>query len=100
MERNEVITLVQIKFTKNELFQDVKKEIHSEIFAERKSIGQREFFNAGQTGIKPSCCFVVDLYDYNNASFLIYEGKRYSIYRTFEKGSDIELYVEGRVGND
>lgn len=98
-QRNDVVNLIGITYTKNDLYQDIKKETMNEVFAEKRSIGQKEFFEAGQTGIKASYCFVIDVLDYNGEMLLSHEGKQYNVYRTFEKGTDIELYVEGRVGN-
>lgn len=80
--------------------QDIETEILKEVFAEKRSISQQEFFNAGQTDIKPTKCFVIYSHEYNDERFLIYENKKYSIYRTYEKDEDIELYCEVRTGND
>lgn len=80
--------------------QDIETEILKEVFAEKRSISQQEFFNAGQTDIKPTKCFVIYSHEYNDERFLIYENKKYSIYRTYEKEEDIELYCEVRTGND
>lgn len=77
--------------------QDIETEILKEVFAEKRSISQQEFFNAGQSDIKPTKCFVIYSHEYNNERFLIYENKKYSIYRTYEKDEDIELYCEVRT---
>lgn len=77
--------------------QNIETEILKEVFAEKRSISQSEFFNAGQTDIKPTKCFVIYSHEYNDERFLIYENKKYSIYRTYEKDEDIELYCEVRT---
>lgn len=77
--------------------QDVEVETLREVFANKRSISQSEFFNAGQTDIKAEKCFVIYLHEYNDERFLIFENKKYSIYRTYEKDEDIELYCEVRT---
>lgn len=80
--------------------QDIEVETPREVFAEKRSISQSEFFNAGQTDIKAEKCFVIYSHEYNDERFLIYENKKYSIYRTYEKDEDIELYCEVRTGGN
>lgn len=80
--------------------QDIETEILKEVFAEKRSISQSEFFNAGQTNIKAEKCFVIYSHEYNDERFLIFEGKKYSIYRIYEKDEDIELYCEVRTSGN
>ncbi|WP_419720637.1 phage head closure protein [Kurthia gibsonii] len=98
--KNHLISLISIGTTKDDLMQDIETEILKEVFAEKRSISQQEFFNAGQTDIKPTKCFVIYAHEYNDERFLIYENKKYSIYRTYEKDEDIELYCEVRTSGN
>lgn len=95
--KNEVISLVSIGTNKDDLMQDIEIETIQEVFAEKKSISQSEFFSAGQTDLKPTKCFVIYSDEYNDERFLLFENQRFNIYRTFEKGEDIELYCEVRT---
>ncbi|SOC12828.1 SPP1 family predicted phage head-tail adaptor [Ureibacillus xyleni] len=96
----DVISLVNVTITKDDLLQEIEVKSNREVFANKKSIAQSEFFNAGQTGIKPEYQFVIRVSDYDNEKELIYNNKTYLIYRTYEKGENIELYCEVRVGGN
>lgn len=71
-----------------------------EILCHIESVGQREFFSAGQNGINSDLKVVTQAVNYNNESILEYNGMRYGIYRTFRKNDsdEIELYCEMKVG--
>lgn len=68
----------------------------------QKSVYQNEFFQADQAGIRAEGVIEMNIADYNGQSKLIFEGKPYTIYRTYEpkdKPDIIELYYGERVGN-
>ncbi|QKE71874.1 phage head closure protein [Arthrobacter citreus] len=69
-----------------------------QVFCQKKSIPQNEFFQAGQSGIKSSFIFIVNTHDYQDEGNLQYKGKTYHVYRTYERPDEtIELYVEVRL---
>lgn len=71
-----------------------------QVFCEKKSISQNEFFQAGQNGFKPECVLIVYSLDYNEEQKIQYNNKTYSIYRTYERDDErIELYCEVKVGD-
>lgn len=61
------------------------------IFANKKSAGSGEFYRAAQAGFTVDKVFEVRMADYEQERFLIFEGERYEILRTYEKGENIEL---------
>lgn len=73
-----------------------------EVFAELHSITRNEFFEAGRNGLNPAFEFTVFQGDYQGETLCEYEGKQYSIYRTYiVPGTDyIELYVERQGGSN
>lgn len=95
-----VISLVSSKVIKDELLQEIEVEADRMVFANKRSIPQSEFFNAGQTGIKATQLFEIRLVDYKDETKLKFDNKNYSVYRTYEKGENIELYCEVRVGGN
>lgn len=95
----DVIKLVSTTITVDELMQEIEVKTEREVFANKRSVSQSEFYNAGQSGLKPRYVFDVRLIDYEDENKLIYNDKTYNIYRTFEKGENIELYCEVRVGD-
>lgn len=96
----DVVKLVSTTITTDELFQEVETKTEREVFADKRSASQSEFFNAGQIGLKPQYVFTIRFSEYADETELIYNKKTYSIYRTYEKGENIELHSEVRVGGN
>lgn len=66
------------------------------VFAQTKSIGQSEFYQAQADGLKPELKFILaDYYDYQNEKEVVYEGKVYNVLRTYRDGTHIEITVYG-----
>lgn len=78
----------------------VDKEIRTqEIFAERRSISQTEFYQAQTAGSKPEIKFIIpDYSEYSGQQYLIHKGMRYKILRTYQKtGNELEITCYGGV---
>lgn len=93
--RNEVITLIAKSCTGATV---TPKE--TEVFAEKKSVRQSEFYAAAAVGLKPELVFLVDEQDFTLAGTeqydpteIIYNERHYNIIRTFCKGADMEITV-------
>lgn len=94
------LKLVSKQYTVDDLGQKKATEIEKEVFCDVMSISQKEFQSAGLVGMKPTYEFRVWLSEYNGEEVCIYEGKRYSVYRTYCQGNGrIELYVEKDTGS-
>ena len=66
------------------------------VFAQLKSIGQSEFYQAAADGLKPELKFILaDYYDYQNEKEVIYNNKVYSVLRTYRDNNKIEITVYG-----
>lgn len=100
MARNygEYIYLIGYAITKDELNQNIKTPVKTGVFANKQSIGQREFFSAGENGFKAEYTFKIATVDYDGQAVIEYNGKLYDIYRTHEVGDRIVLYVHYKVG--
>jgi SPP1 family predicted phage head-tail adaptor len=96
----DVINLISVTITKDALKQEIETKTEREVFANKRSIAQSEFFNAGQTGIKAEQLFEIRSVDYAEERLLSFNNKEYSVYRTYEKGENIELYCEVRIGGN
>lgn len=71
------------------------------VFAGCQSISQTEFFEAGRNGLKPEYKFTLFFGDYDGQKIVEYEGRMYSVYRTFlGKNDTIELYVQETGGTN
>ena len=94
----EVIDLISTTTTTNDMKNPIETETSITVFAEKKSIRQSEFYQAAASGLKPEIMFVIRSIDYNNAPKLSYNGKTYTIIRTFEKNGElIELICNAIV---
>lgn len=82
------------------LNQHIPIEVETEILCHIESIGQREFFSAGQNGINSDIKIVTQAVNYNNESIIEYNKERYGIYRTYRRNDsdEIELYCEWKGG--
>lgn len=70
------------------------------VFANVKSASAKEFFEGGRNGLNPQYVFTMFLYDYDNETIVEYDGVRYGVYRTYEKGDMIELHAERKGGTN
>ena len=94
-----VCTLISKEMTTDEVGFPIATETESETFCKVDSITRAEFFNAGKAGLTPEYKITVNAVEYNGQPEVEYEGKRYTIYRTYLTDEDMmELYAEYRSG--
>ncbi|WP_242270999.1 phage head closure protein [Bacillus cereus group sp. BfR-BA-01425] len=97
---NDILFFPVVTTTKHDLGQiEVSEDFTRQVFFEKKSISQNEFFQAGQNGFKPKCVLIVYSLDYQEEQKVQYNNKTYIIYRTYERDDErIELYCEVKAG--
>ncbi|PFW87244.1 phage head-tail adapter protein [Bacillus pseudomycoides] len=97
---NDILLFPVVTTIEDELGQKEEIETFSrQVFCAKKSIPQSEFFQAGQSGIKPACVLIVYTVSYQEERKVQYREKEYSIYRTYERNDEkIELYCEVKAG--
>lgn len=97
---NEVIYLLKRQIqTVNKYGDNLVGLIERPVFAEVKSIGQKEFYEAQTVGMKPEIKFVIaDFYDYQGEEKLKYTpfqanatAQYYDIIRTYREGTTLEI---------
>ena len=94
----EIIKLISVTVTENDMGDIIEAPVEREVFADKQSIRQSEFYQAAATGLRPELMFVVRSIDYEGEAKLKYNGKEYSIIRTYDKdGELIELICQGVV---
>ena len=94
-----VIKLITKTYSKNPLGYPIATETETEVLCDVGSISRAEYFNAGKAGLAPDFVFTINAIEYNGEGELDYNGKRYSIYRTYKADSDMmELYAEYKSG--
>lgn len=99
---DDVIKLISQEYTKNQYGVPIPSPAYKEIFCQLHSITKQEFYDAGRNGLNPVFQFTIFAEEYGGESVLEYQGKTYSIYRTYHvPGTDyMELYVERKGGTN
>ena len=96
----DVVDLIRVTTTTNEIGDSIEVETSREVFANKKSIRQSEFYQAAMTDLRPELMFEVRSIEYNEEPSLRYEGRDYNIIRTHSKNGEItELVCSGLVNN-
>ena len=98
MSMTDVIQLIKQTVTTNTYGIEEMTETERTVFCEVNSVSQSEFFAAENTEINPEYRFTVFFGDYEGEMLLAFNDDRYSIYRTYRTGDDLELYAERKVG--
>lgn len=94
----DVIDLVSETYSENEMGDIISNETKRQVFTNKKSISQTEFYQAAATGLKPELKFEVRTIEYDGEPKLSFNNKTYSILRVFDKnGETTELICSGLV---
>ena len=94
----EVIRLISTTTTENDMGDIIETYNEREVFADKQSIRQSEFYQAAATGLRPELMFVVRSIDYNQEPKLKHGDKTYTIIRTYDKDGELtELVCQGVV---
>lgn len=77
---------------------------YREVYSNKKSVRQSEFYQAANSGLKPELVFEVNSFEFNNDEKVRFpigpDGKVYTIIRTYDKGEITELTVSSFVGGE
>lgn len=98
MDKVGTVTLVAQNITHDDIGQEVMSDTKRTVYCTILSITRTEWATAHQQSLSPAVCLKVFFRDYQRETAAEFEGKRYSIYRTFGIGDYIELYLGERVG--
>jgi len=92
----EVINLVSITIVENDMGDQIETPVKRQVFADKKSVRQNEFYQAAATGLRPELMFVVRTIDYDQEPKLEFNFKTYTIIRAYEKDDEfVELVCQG-----
>lgn len=99
MDRSNVIKLISAVQTQDENGVWSESYTYKQVFCDVRSVNRAEFFEAGRSGLNPEYVFTMFFGDYEGETLLEFEGKTYSIYRTYLTRTDtLELYAERQGG--
>lgn len=86
------VQLIGVTITQDAYANEIETEVSTTVWADIMSVGRSEFYNALQNGHKPSVVITVKAFEYNGQKYLILDGKRFKIERTYTLDrEDIEL---------
>ena len=95
---NELIYLESRQSGTNDVGDLIERSELTMRLAKLKSIGQSEFYQAQAQGLKPELKFVLaDYLDYGYQEYVIYNGFRFKVLRTYRTGNEIEIVCYGGV---
>lgn len=96
--RDSVCTLIKKNIKLDENGVPVEgEETKTEVFCRIGSIYEKEFYEAYQAGIKAQYKVVIFAGDYSGENVVDLEDNRYSVYRRYQTGDNIELYLRGDI---
>ncbi len=98
MDRVEVLTLVSTTETADAIGQQIPTETTRTVYCKIESVTRAEWIAARQQDLAPEAVCKVFFADYSGERIAELNGKRYDIYRVYEAGDYIELYLGQRVG--
>ena len=92
---NELITLLTITLSTNDIGDMVETVTEKEVFADIRSIGMKETYESMAVGLKPEYTFVLaDYYDYDDQQDIEYNNNKYKVLRTYKKNTnELEIVV-------
>jgi len=101
MDRSDVIKLIGTTKAQDDYGVWRMTPTTREVMCQVDSVSQNEFFEGGRNGLNPEFKFTLFFADYNDETIVEYNGKTYSVYRTYYRRTDkIELYVERKGGTN
>lgn len=95
------VFLLSYKIERDELMNESKVEYKHLVYATECSVRQSEFFAAAQAGMRSDFMLLLqNAADYHNEEFVEKDGKRFKIYRTYQRPSEqLELYCTQKVAD-
>lgn len=101
MDRSSVITLIGVTSAQDAYGVWRETPTSRDVFCQVNSVTRAEFFDGGRNGLNPEFRFTLFFGDYDGEQTVIFNGKAYAVYRTYQARTDeIELYVERKGGSN
>lgn len=95
----DVLNLISIDSAVNSLGDITETPTSRQVFCNKKSIRQSEFYQAQASGLKPEIMFEIRAIDYADEKKLSFESLEYNIIRTYSKnGETLELICNRLIG--
>ena len=98
-DKDRLIHLISVSTSYDSIGQPVRTEKLRPVFARIRSVSLTEWTNANQLGLSAGLMAVMWTFEYRGEEFVIVGDRRYHVYRTYDTGDRIELYLEEAVGH-
>ena len=96
---NELILIEYKKEIVSPGISEATKVSETNVLCNVKSVTQTEFWKGKQSSDNPERVFIIHSYEYNGEKIVNYDGKEYSVIRTYEKDfEELELICEQKLG--
>lgn len=94
------LILINESYIEDNVGNQIPNETKRSVLCKVKSIGSNEFYSAATSGLKPEIEFIIHGYEYNGEPKVEFEGKLYSVIRTYKDSfEEIELTCQRVIGN-
>lgn len=97
-----VATLRSTTYTQDSALNQVAVYTDREVFVKPRSVSRNDFYQAAQSGLKPSIVLVISTAeDYHGEKVVLFEGKEYTVLRVYQRPEkdEVELTLEERTEN-
>jgi len=95
---NDILILIRQAQGVDEYGDPTITETRRDVFCNKASIGQKEFYQAHAVGLQPELKLVIaDYLDYEGETLVEYDGQIYRVLRTYRAGQELELVVYREV---
>lgn len=93
----DVAKLISITKTVDDIGDTVETEVKKQVFVNKKSIRQSEYYQALSVGLKPELMLEVRTIDYSDEKVIEYNNKNYNITRVFTKNGEVTELICQKV---
>lgn len=99
MRFKDVIALISITYTEDEIGNQIEVPVDRKVFANEFSVSSSEYYNAAMTGLRPAKVFEIYTFEYRGEAKLKHNGITYNIIRTETRGEKTRLSCERVAAN-
>ena len=97
--KRRLITLISTEESQDDIGQIVTSETQVQVIGIIRNVSLTEWTDAGQLGLSAQYQAVLWSEEYGGQETVEIGSKRYHVYRTYDTGRRIELYLEEMVGH-
>ena len=98
--RSNVCNLIKESYQRNDYGVMEVTTSSRQVFCDITSVSASEWFEGGRNGLNPEKRVKMFRFDYEDEKIVEIEDNLFTVYRTYEDGDEIELYLERRKGNE